>query len=74
MMLRHTGQFDAAAKIESAALKVSLRKSGFAAVPAPADPLTRSQTIAEGKFVTGDLRGNATTQQYTHEILKKLGA
>ncbi|GAA5847810.1 hypothetical protein JCM9279_006644 [Rhodotorula babjevae] len=52
MMLRHMGQFDAAAKIESAALK----------------------TIAEGKFVTGDLRGNATTQQYTHEILKKLGA
>jgi len=31
-----------------------------------------SQTIAEGKMITGDLGGKASTQQFTEEILKKL--
>jgi isocitrate dehydrogenase (NAD+) len=34
--------------------------------------LVRLQTIAEGKKITGDLRGNASTAEYTAEILKKL--
>jgi isocitrate dehydrogenase (NAD+) len=29
-------------------------------------------TIAEGKMITGDLGGKASTQQFTDEILKKL--
>ncbi|GAA5824667.1 hypothetical protein JCM10212_004705 [Sporobolomyces blumeae] len=29
-------------------------------------------TIAEGKKITGDLRGNASTSEFTEEILKKL--
>jgi len=31
-------------------------------------------TIAEGKHITGDLGGKSSTQEYTQEILKKLGA
>ncbi|KAG8218854.1 hypothetical protein J3R82DRAFT_4533 [Butyriboletus roseoflavus] len=31
-----------------------------------------SQTIAEGKTITGDLGGRATTKQYTAAIINKL--
>jgi len=32
-----------------------------------------SQTIAEGKTITGDLGGKATTSEYTSAIIEKLG-
>jgi len=32
-----------------------------------------SQTIAEGKTITGDLGGNASTSEYTTAIIQKLG-
>jgi isocitrate/isopropylmalate dehydrogenase len=31
------------------------------------------QTIAEGKTITGDLGGSASTKQYTEAIIAKLG-
>jgi len=31
-------------------------------------------TIAEGKFITGDLGGSATTTQYTDEIIRHIEA
>jgi len=32
-----------------------------------------SQTIAEGKSITGDLGGKASTSEYTAAIIQKLG-
>jgi isocitrate dehydrogenase (NAD+) len=31
-----------------------------------------AQTIAEGKTITGDLGGSATTKEYTEAIVRKL--
>ena len=32
------------------------------------------QTIAEGKTITGDLGGKASTKEYTSAIIKKISA
>jgi isocitrate dehydrogenase (NAD+) len=32
-----------------------------------------AQTIAEGKMITGDLGGKASTKEYTEAIIQKLG-
>jgi isocitrate/isopropylmalate dehydrogenase len=37
-----------------------------------ADVVTLLQTIAEGKHITGDLGGKASTKEYTEAILSKL--
>lgn len=58
-----------AAKIEKAALDVSndciLRDLWD-------NDRVDSQTIAEGKAITGDLGGRATTREYTAAIISKL--
>jgi isocitrate dehydrogenase (NAD+) len=38
----------------------------------PTDSLICDQTIAEGKTITGDLGGKASTAEYTKAIIEKL--
>ena len=55
-------------KIEKAALGVRVTFLFFSArTDVPSD-----QTIAEGKTITGDLGGKASTKQYTDAIVQKL--
>ncbi|KAG5338519.1 hypothetical protein C0989_007172 [Termitomyces sp. Mn162] len=69
MMLRHMNLNEHANKIEKAALGVSAAffKSGYT--------LRHffEQTIAEGKTITGDLGGKASTVEFTNAIISKLG-
>ena len=58
-------------KIEKAALSVSLCCHLWAQ-PVFSDETL--QTIAEGKHVTGDLGGKASTKEYTQAIITKLAA
>jgi isocitrate dehydrogenase (NAD+) len=56
-------------KIEKAALTVSfLLRAQLSFL------MTSLQTIAEGKHVTGDLGGKASTKEYTQAIITKLTA
>lgn len=57
---------DFATRIEKAALSVSI----FANLRMSL--LTALQTIAEGKSITGDLGGKASTSEYTSAIIAKL--
>lgn len=59
--------FDYAAKIEKAALTVCILS--FREL---LNYLFAFQTIAEGKAITGDLGGKASTKEYTDAIIQKL--
>ncbi len=65
---RHMNLNPYADKIEKAALGVRVTVPLF---PAPTD-VPSDQTIAEGKTITGDLGGKASTKQYTDAIVQKL--
>lgn len=55
-------------RIEKATLSVSSSTPCTVAIRSGAD----EQTIAEGKHITGDLGGKASTQEYTDAILSRL--
>ena len=57
-----------ALKIEQATLSVSILPS----LPSAHSPVSCRQTIAEGKTITGDLGGKASTKQFTDAIVAKL--
>lgn len=60
--------YEHAAKIEKAALSVS-----DALFSLKHTPRHFPQTIAEGKTITGDLGGKASTVEFTNAIISKLG-
>lgn len=65
-VFRHMNLNDYADKIEKAALTVRLH-------PVYGNCIDQHfQTIAEGKTITGDLGGRASTKQYTDAIIQKL--
>ena len=65
---RHMNLFDHAAKIEKAALTVNI----FLWFVEWLFMELTFQTIAEGKAITGDLGGKASTKEYTDAIIQKL--
>ncbi len=64
---RHMSLDGFAKKIEDAALSVSSIVPDLRTLI-----LLLSQTIAQGKHITGDLGGKATTQEYTEAIIRNL--
>ncbi|KAF8529130.1 hypothetical protein BU17DRAFT_80320 [Hysterangium stoloniferum] len=69
MMLRHMNLTEHAAKIEKAALGVS---DFF--IPGAPSFKRFYKTIADGKTITGDLGGKASTKEFTDAIVKRLHA
>jgi isocitrate dehydrogenase (NAD+) len=59
--------YEYADKIEKATLNVSHRSPY-----SKERVIANRQTIADGKHITGDLGGKASTQQYTDAILSRL--
>lgn len=68
MPIRHMKLYDHANRIEKAALTVRFQSS----LKQIFDHIFFLQTIAEGKSITGDLGGKASTTQYTDAIIQKL--